>query len=65
MSISQGSPLLPILYLFYNTNFIKGNSATVNYTYINDIDLMTVGLSIEYNIAALKAAYEGPEGMKD
>ena len=61
--ISQESPLLLILYLIYNSNLIdrcneRANLNIVGTRFIDDIDLLTVGNSIENNCNSLKRLYD-------
>lgn len=61
--ISQGSPLLPILFLFYNTdlldicsNITPGLSANA---FIDDTNLLAIGPSTKKNCLSLAKAYKG------
>ena len=61
--IPQGSPLSPILYLFYNSNLIDACNTrtdlnTVVIDFIDDIGLLTVGDSSENNCNYLRRIYD-------
>ena len=60
--IPQGSPLSPILYLFYNLDLIDGyinrtDLDTVATGFVDDIGLLTVGDSTEGNYNAIRKIY--------
>ena len=59
--IPQGSPLLLILYLFYNTDLLKSLKNKGLYIsaagFIDDVNILTYGLSIRRNYEVLKRIY--------
>ena len=59
--IPQGSPLLPILYLFYNADLLESleNKGLCISTagFIDDVNILTYGLSIRRNYKVLKRMY--------
>ncbi len=61
--IPQGSPLSPILYLFYNSDLIEDCNArddlnTVATGFVDDVGLLTVGDSTEENCSALRMIHD-------
>ena len=59
--IPQGSPLSPILYLFYNADLLeslenKGLCISIA-GFIDNINILTYSLSIRYNYKVLKRIY--------
>jgi hypothetical protein len=65
VNISQGSLVLPILYLFYNAdllNIYENLTLRTSLTgFINDINLLTYGTSAEENCRNLKRIYNAYE----
>jgi len=61
--IPQGSPLSPILYLFYNADLIEAckteNTEAVGY--IDDVSILAVGPTIQRNCKTLKAIHRTAE----
>jgi ribonuclease HI len=59
--IPQGSPLSPILYLFYNADLLESCNdkelGTSAIGYIDDINIIVHGVTAEENCAKLKAIY--------
>jgi len=57
--IPQGSPLSPILYLFYNSDLLEdcANDRVSTTGYIDDVSLLAVGPTVQHNTQALKAAH--------
>ena len=61
--IPQGSPLSPILYLFYNADLLEqcaGNSVST-LGYIDDVSLLATGVTPQHNTRALKIAHKKAE----
>jgi hypothetical protein len=60
--ISQGSPLLPILFLFYNANLVNaGNLLTLpgsETSIVNNVNILEYGKSTEKNCRMLQAIHE-------
>ena len=61
--IPQGSPLSPILYLFYNSDLIDTYNTRIDLNtiatgFVDDIGLLTVGDIIEDNCNSLRKIYE-------
>ncbi|KAJ3552838.1 hypothetical protein NPX13_g11022 [Xylaria arbuscula] len=59
--IPQGSPLSPILYLFYNADLVDANSsedATTSVGYIDDVAIVAVGDTTEETCDLLRTALE-------
>ncbi|OCK74179.1 hypothetical protein K432DRAFT_311245, partial [Lepidopterella palustris CBS 459.81] len=54
-----GLPILPILYLFYNTNLIKVYKIekTKVVRYINNVLILAIGLIAQRNCKTLKGIY--------
>jgi hypothetical protein len=61
--IPQGSPLLPILYLFYNTNLIEAckTEDTEAVGYIDDASILVVGPTAQHNCKTLKIIHQRAE----
>ena len=61
--IPQGSPLSPILYLFYNTKLIKvyKTENTEAIGYIDNISILAVGSTAQANCKTLKAIHRKAE----
>ena len=61
--IPQGSPLSPILYLFYNADLIESckteNTEAVGY--IDDASILAVGPTVQYNCKTLKTVHQKAE----
>jgi hypothetical protein len=61
--IPQGSPLPPILYLFYNADLIEAcktdNTEAVGY--IDDASILAVGPTVQHNCKTFKAIYQKAE----
>jgi len=57
--ILQGSPLSPILYLFYNADLVEGfdTGPTRCFGYIDDVNLIACGETAEVNCRTLTAAF--------
>ena len=54
--IPQGSPLSPVLYLFYNADMMESDETT-NIGYIDDTTMMAVGQSPAENCRTLRSAF--------
>jgi hypothetical protein len=61
--IPQGSPLSPILYLFYNADLLEDCAGKTVSTlgYIDDVSLLATGDTVQHNTRALKIAYKKAE----
>jgi ribonuclease HI/exonuclease III len=61
--IPQGSPLSPILYLFYNADLLEQCVSTLVSTlgYIDDVSLLATGATPQHNTQALKIAHKKAE----
>ena len=61
--IPQGSPLSPILYLFYNADLIEAckTESTEAVGYIDDASILAVGPTAVHNCKTLKAIYQKAE----
>lgn len=61
--IPQGSPLSPILYLFYNPGLVEAckSETTEAVGYIDDVSLLTVGKTAQRNCKTLKAMHRKAE----
>lgn len=61
--IPQGSPLSPILYLFYNADLLEECASTKVGTlgYIDDVSLLATGPTVQHNTQALKVAHKKAE----
>ena len=61
--IPQGSPLSPILYLFYNTDLIKAckTEHTEAIRYIDDVSILAIGPITQRNCKTLKAIHRTAE----
>ena len=61
--IPQGSPLSPILYLFYNADLLEQCASRQVSTlgYIDDASLLAVGKTVQHNTQALKVAHQKAE----
>lgn len=57
--IPWGSPLSPILYLFYNADLLEvcANEKVNTFSYINDISLLATGATPQHNTHTLKVAH--------
>lgn len=57
--IPQGSPLSPILYLFYNADLLEAcaNDKVDTMGYIDDVSLLATGTTPQHNTLALKLAH--------
>ncbi|KAJ5096493.1 hypothetical protein NUU61_005849 [Penicillium alfredii] len=55
--IPQGSPLSPILYLFYNADLIGDKQYTSNFGYIDDTTMIAVGNSEAENCHSLQKSF--------
>ncbi|OQV10369.1 hypothetical protein CLAIMM_14382 [Cladophialophora immunda] len=57
--IPQGSPLSPILYLFYNADLLEAcaNEKVNTIGYIDDVSLLATGATPQHNTHALKVAH--------
>jgi hypothetical protein len=58
--IPQGSPILPILYLFYNADLIEAckTQDTEAVGYIDDVSTLAVGPTAQRNSKTLKKLYQ-------
>jgi hypothetical protein len=59
--IPQGSPLSPILYLFYNADLVEHDPTARSLGYIDDVGKVVTGPSEEDNCAALQASFAWSE----
>jgi hypothetical protein len=57
IGIPQGSPLSPILYIFYNADLVESGGDTAKLGFIDDITEVAVGPDEEANIETLCKAY--------
>lgn len=56
--IPQGSPLSPILYLFYNADLMGRKQYTTNFGYIDDTSILATSNSTRQNCQLLAKAFE-------
>ena len=56
--IPQGSPLSPILYLFYNADMMGQKQHSVNFGYIDDTSMLATGPSVAANCRSLALAFQ-------
>ena len=63
MGIPQGSPISPLLYLFYNANLMKEEKdfRVTNIGYIDDIARVVTGISAEANCRRIESLFEAKE----
>lgn len=61
VGIPQGSPVSPILFLFYNAELLEIGNAHAKVTalgFVDDVNLVAVGKSTEANCRALRAVHD-------